>query len=52
METEIAKVSDLPIGMLAVPILLTRCMRLRGLCLTIILIYWASVNQIIKRSMI
>ena len=52
MGTEIARVSGLPIGMLAVPISEIRCMKLSRLCLTIIPIYWASVNQTIKGFMI
>ena len=52
METEIAKVSDLPIGMLAVLILLIRCMKLSRLCLSTIHTYRASVNQTIRRCMI
>ena len=52
METDIAKVSDLPIGMLAVLILLIRCMKLSSLSLTTIHTYWVSVNQTIRRCMI
>ena len=52
MGTEIARVSGWFIGMLAVLISEIRCMKLSRLCLTIIPIYWASVNPTINKFMI
>ena len=52
MGTEIARVSGLLIGMLAVLISEIRCMKLSRLWLTIIHIYWASVNPTINKFMI